>query len=221
MAAQEPSWQNAYRTEMNPLNHAGILLLSSTLQVMYLNPDARALLRDSTLCSSPAADLPPAIRSFCHEIIQRLPPSPGPTDWEGLRLSRVTGSLTRPILVRAFGVPAPLSGDGQLLVLIERAQPTDTVRGSHPSTTKQLNLTPRETSVMRYLLQGLTNKEIANKLGLSQHTVKDHLKRLMKKTHVTTRTALVSRLLNSRDWVAELTPVSAIPVDSEIYDLAV
>lgn len=221
MAEQEPSWQTAYGTEINPLNQTGILLLSSTLQVVYLNPEARGLLQEFTLRSGLAADVPPAIRSFCQELIQRLPASPGPTDWEGLRLSRVTGSPAHPILVRGFGVPAPLSGNGQLLLLIELVQPTDGVHGSQPSATKPLNLTPRETSVIRCLLEGLTNKEIANKLGLSEHTVKDHLKRLMKKTHVTTRTGLVVRMLNSRNWVTERTHVAAVPVDSEIVYLAV
>ncbi len=59
----------------------------------------------------------------------------------------------------------------------------------------RLTLTPRETKVAQYLVDGLTNKEIANKLGLSEYTVKDHVKRLMRKTQTTTRTAAVGKLI--------------------------
>jgi DNA-binding NarL/FixJ family response regulator len=54
--------------------------------------------------------------------------------------------------------------------------------------------------VLRQLLKGLTNKEIANNLGISEQTVKDHLKRLMHKMKVTTRTALLSQLVQYGDF---------------------
>lgn len=218
MMAQESCWHNAYRTEMNPLNHAGILLLSSTLQVVYLNPEARALLHHSSLHSLPSTELPLAIRSFCQELIQMLPLSPRPTDWEGLRLARVIGSPVRPILIRAFGVPGPLNGDGQLLLVIE---PIDQMLTSQTGSKTQVRLTPREGSVARYLLEGLTNKEIANKLRLSEHTVKDHLKRLMRKYQVTTRTALSSRLFSGQNAGIQLTVGPPATMDSEIHALAV
>lgn len=56
-------------------------------------------------------------------------------------------------------------------------------------------LTPREKHVAQHLADGLTNKKIANKLDLSEYTVKDHVKRLMRKTQTTTRTAVVSKLI--------------------------
>lgn len=223
MAEQEPSWQTEYGTEMNPLNQTGILLLSSTLRVVYLNPEARGLLQEFTLCSGPAADVPPAIRSFCQELIQRLPASPGPTDWEGLRFSRVTGSPARSILIRAFGVPALLGGQGQLLLLLTATRSSegpDATLTSEPVSPHQMHLTPREASIARHLLEGLTNKEIANTLSISEHTVKDHLKRLMRKYQVTTRTALVSRLLRPRSAVAHRAAEPAATRDSEIHALA-
>ena len=70
-------------------------------------------------------------------------------------------------------------------------------------------------------LEGLTNKEIANKLSISEHTVKDHLKRLMKKTRVTTRTAVVSRLLSDHRLLAQLANAPVPSADQDIHDLAV
>jgi DNA-binding NarL/FixJ family response regulator len=126
------------------------------------------------------------------------------------------------MLLRAFGVPAPgHEGAGQLILLIEPAQPTSHTLAPHLPPTTPIYLTPREESVTRYLLEGLTNKEIANKLSISEHTVKDHLKRLMKKTRVTTRTAVVSRLLGDHRLLAQLVNGNAPSADQDIHDLAV
>ena len=222
MATQEPSLWNADQGELSRTSQAGLVLLSSTLQVVYLNPEARVLLQEFALRPMPSTDLPAAIRSFCQEVMQKLPTSPESTAWEGLRHSRLTSSRSRPILLRAFGVPAPShDGDGQLLLLIEPAQTTSHALAPHSPTTTPIYLTPREQSVTRYLLEGLTNKEIANKLSISEHTVKDHLKRLMKKTRVTTRTAVVSRLLSDRRLLAQLANATVPSADQDIHDLAV
>jgi DNA-binding MarR family transcriptional regulator len=42
---------------------------------------------------------------------------------------------------------------------------------------------------------GFTNKEIANRINLSEYTVKEHLKRIMQKTQTTTRTGLLARMI--------------------------
>lgn len=63
--------------------------------------------------------------------------------------------------------------------------------------TRQFNLAPRQEQVLAYLFQGLTSKEIANFMDLSPHTVKIHIRALMNKLQVTTRTALVGRVLSA------------------------
>ena len=52
-------------------------------------------------------------------------------------------------------------------------------------------LTKRETAVVRCVADGLTNKEIANELGLSTHTVKNHLFRIFDKLGVSSRIELI------------------------------
>jgi DNA-binding NarL/FixJ family response regulator len=54
-------------------------------------------------------------------------------------------------------------------------------------------LTPRETEVLRDVADGLTNKEIAAHLTISQHTVKFHLESLMRKLGVSSRAGAVSK----------------------------
>jgi len=58
------------------------------------------------------------------------------------------------------------------------------VRGSdHPDT-----LTERETAVLRLLADGRANKEIARNLGIGETTVKSHVRHILSKLRVETRT---------------------------------
>jgi DNA-binding NarL/FixJ family response regulator len=53
------------------------------------------------------------------------------------------------------------------------------------------DLTPREVQVLRMLSKGLANKELAAKLNITAHTVKDHLSSIMAKLQVADRTGAV------------------------------
>lgn len=52
-------------------------------------------------------------------------------------------------------------------------------------------LTPRQVGVLRLLARGVSNKEIAAELGVSENTVKVHLAQVYRVLGVTTRTAAV------------------------------
>ena len=54
-------------------------------------------------------------------------------------------------------------------------------------------LTPRESEVLSHLASGLANKEIAVKLGISDHTVKFHVNAILEKLGASTRTEAVVR----------------------------
>ena len=56
-------------------------------------------------------------------------------------------------------------------------------------------LTPRETEVLALLSQGLSNREIAERLSLSTRTVKGHLEEIFAKLEVDSRTAAVTAAL--------------------------
>ena len=61
--------------------------------------------------------------------------------------------------------------------------------GGGPSVRRRPNtaLTGRESEVMYRIAEGLTNREIAEVLGISSKTVEAHVQRLMLKTGATTR----------------------------------
>jgi RNA polymerase sigma factor (sigma-70 family) len=53
------------------------------------------------------------------------------------------------------------------------------------------SLTPRQREVLRLLGTGLSNKEIARRLGLSENTVKIHVTAILRSLQVSNRTAAV------------------------------
>lgn len=54
-----------------------------------------------------------------------------------------------------------------------------------------MRVTRRERDVLRLLLRGKTNKQIAETLNISGYTVRDHVSSLLKKSGVKTRMALM------------------------------
>jgi DNA-binding NarL/FixJ family response regulator len=56
-------------------------------------------------------------------------------------------------------------------------------------------LSPREKQILEQMAQGLVNKEIADVLGISTHTVINHLRRIYAKLHVNTNTGAVAKAI--------------------------
>lgn len=63
----------------------------------------------------------------------------------------------------------------------------------NPQARAALGISPRELTVLEALAQGLTNKEIARRLGISPETVKTHLARLYERLGARRRTDAVNR----------------------------
>ncbi|MGB9681195.1 MAG: response regulator transcription factor [Minisyncoccia bacterium] len=57
---------------------------------------------------------------------------------------------------------------------------------------KDISLTHREKEIIYFVCQGLFNKEIADKLNISEQTVKAHLHRIFKKFGISNRAQLIS-----------------------------
>jgi DNA-binding CsgD family transcriptional regulator len=82
----------------------------------------------------------------------------------------------------------------------------ETARKRVPSTLG--DLTPQETQVAGFVVQGLSNKEVATRLFVSPRTIDAHLRNVFSKLEVTSRTQL-TRLLLAGDAVDTALPLAA------------
>lgn len=71
------------------------------------------------------------------------------------------------------------------------------------------NLTRRELDVVRTLMQGCSNKEIARQLVISERTVQTHLSNIFAKMQVTSRTEVVLAAINN-GWLPASTEMMAV-----------
>lgn len=99
----------------------------------------------------------------------------------GYLLKRSSPAEIRRALVDVREGGAPMSAEIARRVVETFHRPTRI-----PDETAQLS--KRETEILELLTQGLANKEIADRLGLSTETVRVHLKRIYDKLHVHSRT---------------------------------
>jgi DNA-binding NarL/FixJ family response regulator len=63
------------------------------------------------------------------------------------------------------------------------------------------NLTDREREVLKWTAHGMTNKEIARALGISNNTVKTHLQHIFSKCKVTRRLELFFSQIGDDDFL--------------------
>jgi DNA-binding NarL/FixJ family response regulator len=75
--------------------------------------------------------------------------------------------------------------------------------------TVENRMTKREGDVVRLAVEGLSNREIAGQLGLTEHTVKNYLFRVFDKLGVSNRVELVLSCLRQEETAREETPVAS------------
>ncbi len=166
---------------------AGFLLLDSSLSIVSFNdeavrilsyPDNVAILKNSDLL------LTETIRSRL--ITQQA-------SGESVFVKQFK-SGRRHYFCRAFLIDSHAKEPGQptTAVLLERG-PSGLVLLSQVC--QQFKFTQREREVLEYLLQGMSSKVIANRMNLSPSTVKAFVRLIMIKTGVSSRSAIVAKIM--------------------------
>jgi DNA-binding CsgD family transcriptional regulator len=100
----------------------------------------------------------------------------------------------RRYICRTFRIDCNLSAKAGIVMamLLERhTSGTDALS----EVTEQFDLTGRESEIVSLLMEGLTSKEIANRMKISPNTVKAFLRLVMLKMDVSTRSGIVGKIV--------------------------
>lgn len=177
----------------------GIVLLTSARRFLYMNRQARELCQHLLWTEHGASangSLPKSLCDVRDDVLKHLDLSSHAKDWESVEVSRLAGSSERPVLLRGLGFPDSI-GVTPACVLILMEEAGSRADCAQIGAKKRFQLTTREQAAVEYLAKGCTNKEIADALGISEPTVKEHLRNIMQKTGTRTRTGILARILAS------------------------
>lgn len=174
-----------------------MLIIGPGSRLLYANKEALEMLpalHDSARnAGMTQSSLPPAIDELC----DRLGHS-GPTDGSLLGEAPVCEIIDPaaglPCSLRAFYIDSSERGEQprHIMVLVERIVEKHDVDFTRVQS--DYGLTKRETEVMRHICGGMTNREIAEKMFISEYTVKDHIKKIMKTMKVSSRSEIIATL---------------------------
>src|SRR5262249_31710019 len=109
---------------------------------------------------------------------------------DGVAAARIQGRSGRGLGVHGFPMNGPDGANGRTALVIQPA------RGSDVATiiVQAYELTPREQQLTQLISYGLATGEIADRLGISPHTVRDYVKHVFEKVGVTSRGELVAKM---------------------------
>ncbi|MBV9886651.1 MAG: response regulator transcription factor [Acidobacteria bacterium] len=99
--------------------------------------------------------------------------------WLGLRITRRRETIRETVIIREIPVPAEPSASEPF--------------APNAATQESLGITPRELEILTLVARGLSNREIASQLFVSENTVKTHCARVFDKVGAARRTQAVQR----------------------------
>jgi len=183
----------------NQPSRQALFVFTTSLQLLHMNQEAAALadhLNTIRLGQRVPDLLPLEVLELCHDVCRLLKGQPSPVVRDVQAQQDVADYPTGRILLRGLG----LSDSGELsqariLIFVDRVDVAD--QPGHAFGASWPRFTGREQLVLEQVAKGLTNKEIASNLHIAEQTVKTHVKRLMQKLRVSTRTGIVARFFSS------------------------
>lgn len=161
----------------------GVLVFDAQNRLVYANEEASSVL-------SGLRDIPESLLALAGRELKRQAEGL-PRDGDDFEVLTCKGGglyALRTVRLKGAeqGIPA------QVMVLIEkvgnkRSLDLDRAR-------ERFQISPREMEVLALVCEGLSNRKIAESLYISEQTVKDHVRSLMKKVGASSRSALIAAL---------------------------
>lgn len=168
---------------------SGFLLLDTSLNLIASNPEAVQIL---AYPSKP--DRIKQLNVFLSDRVRTVLVDHPLSDGNGVKEYQ---SGRRRYVCRKFQIDcnARYTPQPAIAMIFERTATPDLAL---EEISRQFDLTPRERETVELLVQGLTTKEIANRLSISPNTVKAFVRIVMVKMSVSTRSGIVGRLTGAR-----------------------
>ena len=166
----------------------GILLMTARGRILLIDSRAAELCQQMRVAAGDQGrTLPLPILKIVNEIAQSLDSRSDLKDWEAFSLRHVIDGQEGRILVTGIGLPARgHAAERRILVTLDVIMTRISLKRL-----EAFHLSPRETTTVKGLFKGSTNKEIAQAMGISTQTAKEHIKHIMGKTKTTTRTGII------------------------------
>jgi DNA-binding CsgD family transcriptional regulator len=176
--------------------------LTASLKVVYVNREAEEIIRLLAGSREPleAGALPTEVSGICKEILAQINRGRDGRDPGQTHLRRLAGA-GHAVMLQAFSIPGVSSDGTPLIIVLMEALTLEAVAEVREAQAR-FNLTDRELHVAEHLARGLTNREIAVTLSITEQTVKQHLKHMMLKTQATTRTGVLAQLLGASRYTS-------------------
>jgi len=171
---------------------ADIIMRRSAPGIFIFDQNAEVLLSNSVASQLVVArpSLDEEIRALCDRAKASLSISSGRNVFQ---FTAFSGEGPPPhCVIRAFMVELASKAQKHIIVLLEKVVKERRVNLEYAK--RKFNLSKRELELLVPLCQGLTNKAISEHLFISQHTVKGHIRNIMRKVGVNSRGALVASL---------------------------
>ena len=169
---------------------SSVLLFNSAGDILFANPSADHLLsrqtEDELLGSCNDRPQQPLFTLLSSLVERVASPNAAESPWRGV--IELDKGRTMACEVTAVPLPAHDRPDAVLVTLQPTESESDTrIQGFSSSH----GLSPREQEVLHLLGRGLTTTAMAEELGISPHTIRDHLKHLYRKTGTKGRNELL------------------------------
>jgi DNA-binding CsgD family transcriptional regulator len=183
---------------INQRSVPGTLIFDFNNRLLFLNKEALVLLHQpprSLKNSTPRrSEIPKEIFCLCDQVKGNIVEQGSYNEANGhsvlLRNEFGSSWSARAFLLDRQGEEKKAS---HIMVLLEQVVEKHTVNVEKVA--DRYNLSLREVEVVGLVCEGYTNREIGEKLFISEHTVKDHIKNIMRKMNVATRNGIVAVLI--------------------------
>ena len=175
----------------------GILIVTPDGRILWTDTRAAELCQQLRVVTEKLeGTLPLRIAKIVKEIAELLELRNHAKDWEDFNVKRIIKGRESHILVAGIGLPAGVGHktESTVLLILDVTAPRKSVWRLDA-----FQLTPKEMTVAGMLLKGWTNKQIADAIGVTVQTAKEHVKHIMGNTKTTTRTGVVMAIAGPQE----------------------